>query len=65
MEIDSEVVTSNYDAFGDFIEWFKEQKDWDTVWPYQWSSAMKQRGFKLEQDGSDWVIQGVKLKGDQ
>ena len=62
---DSESVTNNYVALSNFIEWVKEQKDGGFVEPYQWSSAMKQRGFKLEQGGSDWVIRGVKLKGDQ
>ena len=61
---DSQVVTSSYDAFGDFIEWLKDQQKWTVIYPTQWRSAMKQIGFEQEKRGDDWVIRGIRLKSD-
>jgi hypothetical protein len=62
--LDSEVVTSSYEAFGDFIEWLKEQEEWAFISLPKWASAMEQIGFEQENDGSDRVIRGISLKGD-
>lgn len=65
VEIDIGAVTSSYEAFGDFLEWLKVQSDrGDGVARYQFDSAMKNKDFEQERDGSDWVIRGIKLKGD-
>lgn len=65
VEIESGAVTSSYEAFGDFLEWLKVQSDrGDGIARYQFDSAMKKEDFEQERDGSDWVIRGIKLKGD-
>jgi hypothetical protein len=54
------------DGWDDFFEWLKKQEDRrGPVYARDWSSAMKQRGFKPEQDGNDWVIRGIKLKEEE
>jgi hypothetical protein len=57
-------VTNSDEAFGDFIEWKKDQKESGFVEPNQFTSAMKQRGFKAEKRGSDWIIPRIKLKDE-
>ena len=65
VERDSGAVTSSYDAFGDFLEWWQVQEDrGDGVAPYQFGNAMKQLGVDQKNVDSDWVIPGIKLKGD-
>jgi hypothetical protein len=65
VEIDSSAATTSYSAFGDFLEWLKLQSDHgDGVARYQFDSAMKNNDVEQERDGSDWIIRGIKLKGD-
>jgi hypothetical protein len=64
VEVDSEVVTNSYDALSDFFDWLTGQTKWEVVGPAQWGSAMKHKGFKQEKSGDDWVIQGIRLKGE-
>ncbi len=63
VEIDSVAVTASDNAFEDFIEWLKIQKDrGDGVTTYQFSSAMKYKGFEEKYVGSYWEFPGIKLK---
>ena len=63
VEINSEYMTKTNDEFDDFLEWLREQEEREgPVYAPQWSSAMKQRGFKAEHYGSDWFIRGIKLQ---
>jgi hypothetical protein len=48
VEIDSEVVTSSYDAFGDFLKWIQRQRGrGGGVTVDQFDSAMKNNDFDL------------------
>ena len=63
VEIDRVAVTTSQNAFEDFIEWLKIQKDrGDGVTTYQFSSAMKYKGFEEKYVGSYWEFPGIKLK---